>query len=173
MCSGVWEHISAKGEEKSYFKGRQKEDRLLYRVVLFMPQYGSVKKILNMHLHCTGVSCEEGANSYFCFPDFWLEINRRTLTEACAAFRASEGRYKCVWKHGGCFLLGSFNVVVAKLLIHCLFKVPTHCFTAYSSIRASVQYRQHSPLSCIPQCIGWGRACSEHSREVEKSCYCR
>lgn len=32
-------------------------------------------------------------------------------------------------------------MVVVKLLIHCLFKVPTHCFIAYSFMGASVKYR--------------------------------
>lgn len=76
MCSGVREHISAKGEEKSYFKGGKKGRQItLESYAFYVPQYGSVKKILNMHLHCTGVSCEEGADSYFCFPNVLLVIS--------------------------------------------------------------------------------------------------
>lgn len=56
-------------------KGNKRKTDYSIELTLFMPQYGSVEKILDMHLHCTGISCEDGANSCFRFSNFLLEIS--------------------------------------------------------------------------------------------------
>lgn len=59
MCVLEREDLSAKGEKKIHFKGKKgKSD-------YSMLQYGSVKNLMNICLHCTGVSCEGEASSYF------------------------------------------------------------------------------------------------------------
>lgn len=111
--------------------------------MFFMPQHGSVKNFLNVCLHCTGVSCEGGANNYFRFPNHLLVISWRTLTEACAAFRASKGSPVNVFRsmEDVAFYLGISMWCLSNCWFTAFFKFPAHCFTAYSSVGASVKYR--------------------------------
>lgn len=62
MCVLEREYISARGEKKNYFeRKRRKSDYCMF-------QYGSVKNLMNICLHCTGISCEGEASSYFLKP---------------------------------------------------------------------------------------------------------
>lgn len=80
MCVLETEDISDKGEKKKYFKGKKRKSD--YSVL----QYGSLKNLMKICLHCTGVSYEGETSSYF--PKPFATDYLRAITESCAAFMA-------------------------------------------------------------------------------------
>lgn len=57
MCVLEREDTSAKGEKKKHISKGKKGSQMT------LLQYGSVKNLVNICLHCTGVSCEGEASS--------------------------------------------------------------------------------------------------------------